>query len=71
MRFAYLIMAHNEPEVFKILLHLLDDERNDIYVHIDKKVDISWFKCALKYSRLYYIDRIPIYWGGYRKFNWN
>lgn len=34
---AYLIMAHNEFGLLKRLLHALDDERNDIYLHIDKK----------------------------------
>ena len=29
---AYLIMAHGEPDV---LLQLLDDERNDVFLHID------------------------------------
>lgn len=37
-RHAYLIMAHNEFKVLNILLQLLDDKRNDIYLHIDKKV---------------------------------
>ncbi len=37
MRFAYLIMAHNNPEQLKILLHLLDYSENEIYLHIDKK----------------------------------
>lgn len=34
---AYLIIAHSEPEILKILLSMLDDDRNDIYLHIDKK----------------------------------
>ena len=37
MKHAYLIMCHNNFEQLKLLLKLLDDERNDIYVHIDKK----------------------------------
>lgn len=37
-RHAYLIMAHNEWDLLNVLLSLLDDERNDIYLHIDKKV---------------------------------
>ncbi len=37
-RHAYLIMAHNEWGLLNVLLSLLDDERNDIYLHIDKKV---------------------------------
>lgn len=38
MKHAYLIIAHNEWEVLNLLLRMLDDERNDIYLHIDKKV---------------------------------
>ena len=29
MKHAYLIIAHNEPDVLKTLLLMLDDERND------------------------------------------
>lgn len=36
-RHAYLIMAHNEPDILNKLLLLLDDERNDIFIHYDKK----------------------------------
>lgn len=35
---TYLIMAHNEFEVLKELLLGLDDDRNHIYIHFDKKV---------------------------------
>ena len=35
---AYLIMAHNNFGILEKLLMLLDDQRNDIYIHIDKKV---------------------------------
>ena len=37
-RHAYLIMAHNEWELLNTLLSLIDDTRNDIFLHIDKKV---------------------------------
>ena len=37
MRHAFLILAHNEFQILKILLSMLDDGRNDIYLHIDKK----------------------------------
>ena len=36
-RHAYLIMAHNHFDFLKELLGCLDDSRNDIYLHIDKK----------------------------------
>lgn len=38
-RHAYLIIAHSEFPVLELLIRALDDERNDIYVHIDQKVD--------------------------------
>ena len=38
-RHAYLIMAYNNPEQLIKLIKLLDDSRNDIFVHIDKDAD--------------------------------
>lgn len=35
---AYLIIAHNEFDLLQKLISVLDDERNDIFIHIDKKV---------------------------------
>ena len=35
---AYLIIAHNQFALLKELLKSIDDERNDIYIHIDKKI---------------------------------
>ena len=32
---AYLILAHTDFELLKILITCLDDERNDIYLHLD------------------------------------
>lgn len=37
MKHAFLIMAHHEPELLRTLLRLLDDERNDIFLHIDRR----------------------------------
>ena len=34
---AMLIMAHNQFEILEKLLIMLDHERNDIYIHIDRK----------------------------------
>lgn len=36
-RHAFLIMAHNHFDFLKILLKRLDDPRNDIYLHVDRK----------------------------------
>ena len=38
MKHAYLILAHHEFGLLQTLIDGLDDARNDIYVHIDKKV---------------------------------
>ena len=35
---AYLIMTHGNFENLSVCLSLLDDDRNDIYIHVDKKV---------------------------------
>lgn len=44
MKHAYLIMAHHEPKVLETLLELLDDKRNDLYVHIDRRADDLYYK---------------------------
>lgn len=37
MGHAYLVAAHHQMQLLQILLHLIDDERNEIYLHVDKK----------------------------------
>ena len=32
MKHAFLIIAHNEYPILEVLLSMLDDERNDIYL---------------------------------------
>ena len=32
---AYLIIAHDQFDLLESLLKCIDDERNDIYIHID------------------------------------
>ena len=64
---AYLVMAHNQWELLKILLECIDDERNDIYLHIDKKVNdyhFSELTAICKSSRLIFTKRFDIRWGG-------
>ena len=36
-RHAYLIVAHKSDKLFEILCDLLDDDRNDIFIHMDVK----------------------------------
>ena len=37
MGHAYVVAAHHQMQLLQILLHLIDDERNEIYLHVDKK----------------------------------
>jgi hypothetical protein len=65
---AYLIIAHQSFEQLKYLLEDLDHQLNDIYVHIDLKVknaDFVHIKSGVNYSKIYFIDRIKVNWGGF------
>ncbi|MDR0682605.1 MAG: beta-1,6-N-acetylglucosaminyltransferase [Dysgonamonadaceae bacterium] len=65
---AYLIIAHQGFEQLKYLLEDLDHELNDIYVHIDlkvKNVNFAYIKSGVKHSKIYFIDRIKVNWGGF------
>ena len=63
-RHAYLIMAHNEWELLNTLLSLIDDPRNDIFLHIDKKVKKMPDLYQPKYSKLYFTPkRYDVRWG--------
>lgn len=65
---AYLIVFHNNFYILKKLPKCIDDIRNDIYVHIDKKVksfDFNYFKSLVKHSDIYSIDRVRVGWESY------
>jgi len=66
MKHAYLIIAHNEPEILQLLLSSLDDERNDIYVHIDRKASFSASILQTSKSHLYVLPiHIDARWGDF------
>ena len=57
---AYLIMAHQNFEQLAILLELLDDIRNDIFIHVDKKVktfDKEKLKNSCKFSKVIFTKK--------------
>lgn len=64
---AYLIIAHNEPEVLRTLLAMLDDVRNDIFVHIDRRACFVYESVKdykPKHSTLVFLEHpIAVYWG--------
>lgn len=66
MKHAYLIIAHNEPEILQILLSSLDDGRNDIYVHIDRKASFDAAALRTAKSSLHVLPaRIDAGWGDF------
>ena len=65
---AYLIMAHTQPELLKKLLKMLDDERNDIYLHIDSKAKdypLDEVAAVLQKSKCIFTERTDVKWGSY------
>ena len=64
---AYLIIAHDQFDLLESLLKCIDDERNDIYIHIDShsKLDIGRIQNVLQNSRVEFVPRIHIRWGGF------
>lgn len=65
---AYLIMAHNDFQILIEILKELDHERNDIFLHIDKKTlefPEQKIKNAVKKGRLFLVPRMSVFWGGY------
>ncbi len=62
MKHAYLILAHADYEQLQLLVNMLDDERNDIFLHIDKKSNIP--QLTVNNSRLFVINnRVDVRWG--------
>ena len=66
---AYMILAHNQFELLEKLISVLDDERNDIFIHIDLKAesfDFKYFESLCTHSSLYFTDkRENIKWGSF------
>ena len=73
---AWLIIAHNEIEVTKRLVSLLDDNRNDIFIHVDKKFfNSNWNKLTecVTISKIKILSKINVKWGGILRLpqNWS
>lgn len=65
MKHAYLILAHNEFALLQTLVSCLDDERNDIFVHIDRKVkELPELHCERAGLTLL-SERVDVRWGDF------
>ncbi|KOO65771.1 beta-1,6-N-acetylglucosaminyltransferase [Xylanibacter rarus] len=63
-RHAYLIIAHDQPELLQILISLIDDVRNDIFITIDSRTDINIFKSIkAQNSNLFFTQQNNNCWG--------
>ena len=66
MRIAHLILTHKSPEQLQKLIEALDHPSFDIYIHVDKKVDITPFLFLRSIKNVYFIEkRLKVYWGSY------
>ena len=67
-RHAYLIMAHNNFNYLNKLMTSLDDPRNDIFIHIDKKArftDFDQLKRSMHFSPVYFIKQRDVKWAAF------
>lgn len=65
MKIAYLILAHNNPNHLRRLIRSISSPNAIIYIHIDKKSRIEYFKKYCDSSIVYLKKRIPVYWGDF------
>lgn len=69
MRHAFLIMAHNEPEILDILMDKLSHIDGQVFVHIDKKVKGQMFDSLSRVVSLHHgillAKRVNVVWGDY------
>lgn len=67
MKFAFLILAHEDPEHLRRLIHALDDPHFDVYVHVAAKAELKDYNFEtyqLRHSRLTVLEeRFTTYWG--------
>lgn len=64
---AYLIIAHKNDYTLSSLLKAIDNENNDIFLHMDKKnkkYTTEWASRIVKKSKLFQTKRQSVVWGG-------
>ena len=64
---AIMIMCHNNLNILKKTISLLDSEFFDFYVHVDKKsnIEINDIKNICKKSQIYVFKEIKVRWADY------
>lgn len=63
MKHAYLIIANRNPSQLQMLIDMIEDYRNDIYILVDSKSHDFPKMFHSDKSKVIMLPRIPIYWG--------
>lgn len=62
------IIAHKDFYILEKLINSIDNIKNDIFIHIDKKVcnfNKQKFLSMTSYSRVFFVKNCDVYWGEY------
>lgn len=63
MKHAYLILAHHEYPILDRLIQAIDDARNTIFIHFDKKVK-EFPRLRTIHADIHFLkDRVDVRWG--------
>jgi hypothetical protein len=65
MKICYLILAHNNPRHFQMLLDAIADSNSTVFVHVDAKSSIAEFRGEARSNVVFLDNRISIGWGGF------
>src|SRR6185437_6905884 len=66
MKVAHLILAHKNPAQLERLVNALAHPSFDIYIHLDKKTDITPFRYLAEKNNVFLVaDRAAVHWAGY------
>ena len=65
MKVAYLILAHHEPEMLDKLIIELNKPKEQIFVHLDKKTNITLFQSILAGKCIFIEERLNVSWGSF------
>ncbi len=66
MNIAHLILCHSDPQQLKRLADRLLHSNADVYIHVDKKTDVTPFTTLLTGNNIHFItNRVKVYWGDY------
>ena len=66
MKIACLILAHKNPGQLQRVIKAMQHPAIDMYIHVDKKVDIRAFAVLENIKNVFFIkNRVKVYWGSY------